>query len=329
MAHKLRHGLAERPDALLDGMVEVDESYYGGRGKPESRGRGMANANKSLLVLAVEKVAVAPGKGVKGSGFVAGRARLAILPRANAEQLGGFVRAAVTPGARLLTDDFKGYAGLGAVYQHQPTVQGQGKNAETQMPIIHVLFSNLKTWLNGTDHGVSAKHLPRYGREWAYRFNRRRRIDDLGDFVLSRAMARPWLGGPSHTAGAASPVDQHGLLTDDFKGYAGLGAVYQHQPTVQGQGKNAETQMPIIHVLFSNLDLAQRHLPWRQRQALAALWPGMGLSLQPPPADRRPRRLRPEPRHGPANHHIPPVDPRLATPGRTTCLNRIGTLVYI
>ena len=69
MAHKLRHGLAERPDALLDGMVEVDESYYGGRGKPESRGRGMANANKSLLVLAVEKVAVAPGKGVKGSGL--------------------------------------------------------------------------------------------------------------------------------------------------------------------------------------------------------------------------------------------------------------------
>ena len=203
------------PDALLDGMVEVDESYYGGRGKPESRGRGMANANKSLLVLAVEKVAVAPGKGVEASGFVAGRARLAILPRANAEQLGGFVRAAVTPGARLLTDDFKGYAGLGAVYQHQPTVQGQGKNAETQMPIIHVLFSNLKTWLNGTYHGVSAKHLPRYG-------------------------------------------------------------------------------------------------------------PGMGLSLQPPPADRRPRRLRPEPRHGPANHHIPPVDPRLATPGRTTCLNRIG-----
>ncbi len=98
MAHKLRHGLAERPEALLDGMVEVDESYYGGRGKPESRGRGMANANKSLLVLAVEKVAVAPGKGVEGSGFVAGRARLAILPRANAEQLGGFVRAAVTPG---------------------------------------------------------------------------------------------------------------------------------------------------------------------------------------------------------------------------------------
>ncbi len=53
------------------------------------------------------------------------------------------------------------------------------------------LIRYLQTWLNGTYHGVSAKHLPRYGREWAYRFNRRRRIDDLGDFVLSRAMARP------------------------------------------------------------------------------------------------------------------------------------------
>jgi hypothetical protein len=33
------------------------------------------------------------------------------------------------------------------------------------LPIVHVLFSNVKTWLNGTFHGVSAKHLPRYARE--------------------------------------------------------------------------------------------------------------------------------------------------------------------
>ena len=38
MAHKLRHGLSERPEYPLDGLIEIDESYYGGRGKPESRG---------------------------------------------------------------------------------------------------------------------------------------------------------------------------------------------------------------------------------------------------------------------------------------------------
>jgi hypothetical protein len=49
----------------------------------------------------------------------------------------------------------------------------------------------VKTWLNGTYHGVSAKHLGRYVREWSYRFNRRGRIAELADFVLGRAMARP------------------------------------------------------------------------------------------------------------------------------------------
>jgi hypothetical protein len=37
MAHKLRYGLSERPEYLLDGLIEIDESYYGGRGKPASR----------------------------------------------------------------------------------------------------------------------------------------------------------------------------------------------------------------------------------------------------------------------------------------------------
>ena len=176
MAHKLRHALTERPEFPLEGLVEVDESYYGGRGKPESRGRGLANPNKSLLVMAVEKRPVGPGKGIKASGFVAGHARLAILPAANARELGGFVRAAVRPESRLVSDDFKGYLGLQGDYRHHPVVQGEGKNAERLMPIVHVLFSNVKTWLNGTYHGVSAKHLPRYAREWNYRFNRRTRI---------------------------------------------------------------------------------------------------------------------------------------------------------
>ena len=107
MAHKLRHALTERPEFPLEGLIEVDESYYGGRGKPESRGRGLANPNKSLLVMAVEKRPVGPGKGIKASGFVAGHARRAILPAANARELGGFVRAAVRPGSRLVSDDFK------------------------------------------------------------------------------------------------------------------------------------------------------------------------------------------------------------------------------
>ena len=41
----------------------------------------------------------------------------------------------------------------------------EAANAGAFFPIIHTLFSNIKAWLVGTHHGVSAKHLPRYLRE--------------------------------------------------------------------------------------------------------------------------------------------------------------------
>ena len=168
MAHKLRHGLSERPEYPLDGLIEIDESYYGGRGKPESRGRSLTDPNKRLMAIAVETVPASPrrGEGIKKSHFVAGS-------------------------ARIITDGLKSYDGLADSFRHYSIVQNGGKNADAVLPIVHVLFSNVKTWLNGTFHGVSAKHLPRYAREWNYRFNRRRRIADLTDFLLRRAATRP------------------------------------------------------------------------------------------------------------------------------------------
>jgi transposase-like protein len=186
IAHKLRHVLSERSEYRLDGLIEIDESYYGGRGKPESRGRGLTDPNKSLMAIAVETV-----EGIKKSRFVAGSARIAVLPSATAADLGGFVRGAAKPGARIITDGLKSYDTLADSFRHYSIVQDGGENADAVLPIVHVLFSNVKAWLNGTFHGVSAKHLPRYAREWNYRFNRRRRIADLTDFLLRRAATRP------------------------------------------------------------------------------------------------------------------------------------------
>ena len=192
MAHKLRHGLSERSEYPLDGLIEIDESYYGGRGKPESRGRGLTDPNKSLMAIAVETVPASPrqGEGIKKSRFVAGSARIAVLPAATAAELGGFVRGAAN-GARIITDGLKSYDTLADSFRHYSIVQDGGENADAVLPIVHVLFSNVKAWLNGTFHGVSSKHLPRYAREWNYRFNRRQRIADLTDFLLRRAATRP------------------------------------------------------------------------------------------------------------------------------------------
>ena len=52
--------------------------------------------------------------------------------------------------------------------------KGRATNAGTLFPRVHRVFSNLKTWLTGTHHGVGAQHLQHYLNEYVFRFNRRR-----------------------------------------------------------------------------------------------------------------------------------------------------------
>src|SRR5262252_7722615 len=89
MAHKLRHGLSEDPSRPLQGLLEADETFIGGRGDPTSRGRSTANPDKSLVVAAVEKVAAAKNRSGKaqnsypaeaGCPTVAGRRRTRAAP---------------------------------------------------------------------------------------------------------------------------------------------------------------------------------------------------------------------------------------------------------
>ena len=67
-------------------------------------------------------------------------------------------------------------------------MQGDGPNAAEFFPIVHTIFSNIKAWLVGTHHGVSAKHLPRYLREWEYRFNRRNLAEGPALWLIRRAV---------------------------------------------------------------------------------------------------------------------------------------------
>ena len=88
--------------------------------------------------------------------------RIAVLPAATGAELGAFLKANVAAKSHLLTDGFAGYRGrdadLGDYLKHTPVVQGDSANAGEFFPIIHTLFSNIKAWLVGTHHGVSAKH---------------------------------------------------------------------------------------------------------------------------------------------------------------------------
>lgn len=89
--------------------------------------------------------------------------------------MGGFIERVVTPGAAIVTDDWNGYATLDKRgFLHTAVAErGDMQVAETFLPIIHLVFSNLKTWLRGIHHGVSPQHLQAYLNEFTFRFNRR------------------------------------------------------------------------------------------------------------------------------------------------------------
>ena len=190
LLHKLRRTLADSQEPTLKGVVEVDETYYGGKGCKDSKGRSLSNKNKSLIVMAVERKPARGNKapGINDSGFVCGNAAVAVAASASSEDLSPFIGSALKAGSNMLTDGWKGYGSNSQQIEHEPETQGNPKNAGILFPMVHVQFSNLKSWLNGTFHGVSKKHLPGYLMEFNYRFNRRNLISNLFGYVIRRLM---------------------------------------------------------------------------------------------------------------------------------------------
>ena len=85
-------------------------------------------------------------------------------------QVVGFRRQkSVEPASEVYTDGWRGYSKAALEgYEHglHPS--------DTHALHIHRAFGNLKTWLNGTHHGVDPKYLQSYLNEFAFRFNRRK-----------------------------------------------------------------------------------------------------------------------------------------------------------
>jgi hypothetical protein len=195
MLHKLRAAMI-RPnrDRIGQGVdwktkeprrydVELDEAYVGGK----TRGKGKGVTDKAIVVGAVEvrwglKEDLVTGE-VKKRRY-AGRLRLRVVPGRDKESLTLFALDNIEVGTRVFTDGWVGYEDFHLYFQHEPvlldkeTAQAMTKRQVSaakgeRMPLIHLVFSNLKTWINGTHHGVSPKHLQAYLNEFVFRFNRR------------------------------------------------------------------------------------------------------------------------------------------------------------
>lgn len=154
--HKLRRAMVRPGRDRLNGVVEVDETYVGGK-KSGKRGRGAAG--KALVGIAVED------KGKKGIG----RIRLWHLEDASSDSLTPFVQRIAQPSSTIRTDDWLGYSSLVSEgFKHVVY-------SSNDLKLVHLVASLLKRWLLGTFQGaVRPSHLAYYLDEFAFRFNRRK-----------------------------------------------------------------------------------------------------------------------------------------------------------
>jgi hypothetical protein len=112
------------------------------------------------------------------------------VPERSLESSGPALRGAVE-GAKttFVTDGHKGYLPpQSQAVDHEAHVQATPERAGEIPPWVHVVISNLKSWLRGTFRGVSHKHLPSYLLELTHRLNRRGIEDRLFFYLTRRAV---------------------------------------------------------------------------------------------------------------------------------------------
>jgi len=170
--HRLRKGMVNENRSHLSGLIEADETIIGGPAK-RKRGRGVTAAkHKTLVIGAVEVLSYEDKKSTRCER--ASRVRLSTLDDAGEVSIRHVLTHNIDAGSTLRTDGWRGYSDAALVgYTHRVRVVRTPERAHRVAPHIHRVFSNLKTWLNGTHHGVEPKYLQSYLDEFVFRFNRR------------------------------------------------------------------------------------------------------------------------------------------------------------
>jgi len=160
--HKLRHAMVRPGRDRLTGVVEVDETYIGGKRTGTKRGRG--TPGKIPVVIAVQE----------DDGRI-GRIRLFRVPDTSANSLAQAVQACIEPGSVVRTDGFNHYGLLSGLGYTHVVARKEPDIGDNLLPMVNLVVSLLKRWLLGTHQGaVQTSHLDYYLDEFTFRFNRRK-----------------------------------------------------------------------------------------------------------------------------------------------------------
>lgn len=162
--HRIREMLTNNAPELLEGIVEVDETYVGGslkniHAKKKEALKGLDN--KTMVFGAVQRN---------------GKVKTKVIPETNLENVSKAIEEFVALDSTMVTDEHHAYNKVGLKYNHKK-INHRGKEYVRKDDIlvhtntIEGYWSILKRQIDGIHHSVSPKHLHRYCNESAFRYN--------------------------------------------------------------------------------------------------------------------------------------------------------------
>ena len=173
MAHRLRYAMSQEPLASkLSGVVEIDETYVGGRRRGTNRGRPKPGSHKTPVVALVER---------------GGRVKAMPVERVTAATLSSAMQQNVSCTAKVMTDELSSYKPGGRAFASHESVQhgiGEYVRGAVHTNTVEGFFSLLKRGITGVYHHVGKGHLDRYCDEFAFRYSSRK-INDADRALLA------------------------------------------------------------------------------------------------------------------------------------------------
>lgn len=169
---KIRTGLIWKNDGQLDGEVECDETFIGGKNKnrhwdkkvKNSQGRSFKDKTPVLGML-------------QRKGDVIGR----VVENTSKDQITPNILKFVKPTATLYTDEWQGYNEVAKMYSHYSVDHSKGQyvNGNAYTNTLEGFWAILKRGYVGTYHYMSRKHLQLYVNEFVFRYNTRKISESL------------------------------------------------------------------------------------------------------------------------------------------------------
>jgi transposase-like protein len=175
LCHRIRAAMVEANKPKLGGVVEMDETFAGGRAR--GKGRGPLAGGKQVVI------------GIRQR---QGELRFFHADDIRSGTLEKYIRENISENVEILmTDDLSQYRGAARrvgldrfrhkALRHSIGIYVQG---DVHTSTIESAFSLLKRGVLGTWHRISAKHLQAYCNEMCFRFNNRKNPYLFRDTIL-------------------------------------------------------------------------------------------------------------------------------------------------